>query len=53
LLTEEQIQLNETDLSFKDSEWYKKLMAKLTKTEPLESEGQLLLDHDYDGIKGA
>jgi cytochrome c oxidase cbb3-type subunit 3 len=40
-----------TCLSFKDSEWYKKLMAKLTKTEPLESEGQLLLDHDYDGIK--
>jgi cytochrome c oxidase cbb3-type subunit 3 len=41
LLTEEQkIQLNEAiDLSFKDSEWYKKLMAKLTKTEPLE--GQL------------
>jgi cytochrome c oxidase cbb3-type subunit 3 len=25
--------------------------GKLTKTEPLESEGQLLLDHDYDGIK--
>jgi cytochrome c oxidase cbb3-type subunit 3 len=44
------IQLNASDLSFKDSEWYKKLMAKLTKTEPLESEGQPL-DHDYDGIK--
>ncbi|MFV8353663.1 cbb3-type cytochrome c oxidase N-terminal domain-containing protein [Flavobacterium sp. XS2P14] len=53
LLTDEQkIQLNAvSDLSFKDSEWYEKLMAKLTKTEPLESEGQLLLDHDYDGIK--
>ena len=53
LLTEEQkIQLNAaSDLSFKDSEWYKKLMAKLTKTESLDNEGQLLLDHDYDGIK--
>ena len=53
LLTEEQkIQLNEANnLSFKDSEWYKKLMAKLTKTESLDNEDQLLLDHDYDGIK--
>ncbi|MFV8377911.1 cbb3-type cytochrome c oxidase N-terminal domain-containing protein [Flavobacterium sp. LB3R33] len=53
LLTEEQkIKLNETNnLSFKDSEWYKKLMAKLTKTESLDNEDQLLLDHDYDGIK--
>lgn len=53
LLTEEQkIQLNAaSDLSFKDSEWYKKLMASLTKTESVDNEGQLLLDHDYDGIK--
>jgi cytochrome c oxidase cbb3-type subunit 3 len=53
LLTEEEkIKLNETNnLSFKDKEWYKKLMEKLTKTAPLADEGQLLLDHDYDGIK--
>ena len=53
LLTEQQkIQLNEANnLSFKDSEWYKTLMAKLTKTESLDNEDQLLLDHDYDGIK--
>lgn len=53
LLTEEQKnKLKETnELSFKDSEWYKNLMAKLTKTEPLASEDQLLLEHDYDGIK--
>ena len=53
LLTEEQkTKLNEANnLSFKDSEWYKKLMAKLTKTEPLANEDQLLLEHDYDGIK--
>lgn len=34
-----------------ESEWYKKLMKALTKSEPLENEGQLLLQHDYDGIK--
>ncbi|WP_338645393.1 cbb3-type cytochrome c oxidase N-terminal domain-containing protein [Flavobacterium sp. KS-LB2] len=53
LLTEEQKnKLNEAnELSFKDSEWYKKLMEKLTKTEPLANENQLLLEHDYDGIK--
>jgi cytochrome c oxidase cbb3-type subunit 3 len=53
LLTEEQKnKLNEAnELSFKDSEWYKKLMEKLTKTEPLANEKQLLLEHDYDGIK--
>ena len=38
-------------LSFKESDWYKNIMKKLTRTVPMESEGQLLLDHDYDGIK--
>jgi cytochrome c oxidase cbb3-type subunit 3 len=53
LLTEEQkAKLNEVNnLNFKDSEWFKKLMKSLTKSEPLENEGQLLLEHDYDGIK--
>jgi cytochrome c oxidase cbb3-type subunit 3 len=53
LLTEDQkAQLNEVNnISFKDSEWFKKLMKSLTKSEPLENEGLLLLDHDYDGIK--
>lgn len=53
LLTEEQkVKLAEVNtLSFKDSEWYKKLMKGLTKSEPIENEGLLLLDHDYDGIK--
>jgi cytochrome c oxidase cbb3-type subunit 3 len=36
---------------FKESQWYEKLMKSLTKSEPIENEGQLLLDHDYDGIK--
>ena len=53
LLTEEQkTKLNEVNsISFKDTEWYKKLVKSLTKSEPIENEGLLLLDHDYDGIK--
>ena len=53
LLTEEQkIKLAETtNISFKDSSWYKNLMKMLTKSVPIEKEGELLLEHDYDGIK--
>jgi len=38
-------------IGFKESEWYKNLLKALTRTQPIENEGQLLLDHDYDGIK--
>ncbi|MGO4771904.1 cbb3-type cytochrome c oxidase N-terminal domain-containing protein [Flavobacterium sp. W22_SRS_FK3] len=41
----------EDSLSLKESSWYKNLMHKLTKTEPIEKEGELLMHHDYDGIK--
>lgn len=53
MLTDEQRkQLDEvTTVSITKSDWYKKLMQKLTKSEPMENEGVLLLDHDYDGIK--
>jgi cytochrome c oxidase cbb3-type subunit 3 len=53
LLTDEQKQKleNAETAGFKESEWYKKLLKTLTRTEPIENEGQLLLDHDYDGIK--
>jgi cytochrome c oxidase cbb3-type subunit 3 len=53
LLTEEQkAKLAETtSISFKESNWYKNLIKMLTKSVPIEDEGQLLLDHDYDGIK--
>lgn len=53
LLTEEQkAKLAETsNVSFSESSWYKNLMKKLTKTVPMEKEGELLLDHDYDGIR--
>lgn len=42
---------HEGELSLKDKSWYKKLMQSLTKTVPIEDEKQLLMDHDYDGIK--
>ncbi|WP_125719541.1 cbb3-type cytochrome c oxidase N-terminal domain-containing protein [Flavobacterium ustbae] len=41
----------EESLSFKESTWFKNLMHKLTKSEPIEKEADLLMDHDYDGIK--
>lgn len=41
----------ENSLSLKESTWFKELMHKLTKTQPIEKEGDLLMDHDYDGIK--
>jgi cytochrome c oxidase cbb3-type subunit III len=53
LLTEEQkAKLEEVaQISFKNSQWYTKLLKALTKSEPIENEAALLLDHDYDGIK--
>lgn len=39
------------NLALKEKDWYKNLMQKLTKTQPIEKEGDLLMDHDYDGIK--
>ena len=42
---------HEDTLSLKDKSWYKSIMQRLTKTVPVEDEKQLLMDHDYDGIK--
>ncbi|PIF33805.1 cytochrome c oxidase cbb3-type subunit 3 [Flavobacterium sp. 9] len=42
---------HENSLSLTESTWYKDLMLKLTQTQPIEKEGDLLMDHDYDGIK--
>src|ERR1700756_4787175 len=39
----------ENSLSLKESTWYKDLMHKLTKTQPIENESALLMEHDYDG----
>lgn len=53
LLSEEQKEklAKTSNLKFSESDWYKKLLNKLTKTVPIENEGELLLDHDYDGIR--
>jgi len=53
LLTEEQKQQleNAQSISFTESEWYKNISKKLTRSSELEEENDLLLDHDYDGIK--
>ncbi|WP_369615601.1 cbb3-type cytochrome c oxidase N-terminal domain-containing protein [Flavobacterium sp. CFS9] len=42
---------HEKSLSLTESTWYKELMHRLTQTEPIEKEGELLMDHNYDGIK--
>ncbi|QKJ64383.1 cbb3-type cytochrome c oxidase N-terminal domain-containing protein [Flavobacterium sp. M31R6] len=52
LTDEEKAKLaHEDSLSLKDKIWYKNLMQRLTRTVPIEDEKQLLMDHDYDGIK--
>lgn len=53
LLTEEQkAKLGETkSVSLKENSFFQKIMKFLTKSQPIENEPQLLLDHDYDGIK--
>jgi cytochrome c oxidase cbb3-type subunit 3 len=53
LLTEEQkAKLEEVNtVSITESQWYKNILKALTKSQPIENEGHLLLDHDYDGIK--
>jgi cytochrome c oxidase cbb3-type subunit 3 len=53
LLTEEQkAKLAEAnDLGFKDSALFKSVSNFLIKPKQVEDEGELLLDHDYDGIK--
>ena len=50
---EEKAKFNEVgNHSFTESDWYKKLVATFVRPESAKvSEDQLLLDHDYDGIK--
>lgn len=53
LLTEEQkAQLEAAQTtSLRESQWYKNLVKALTKSTPIENENEMLLQHDYDGIK--
>ncbi len=46
MMTEEQRQAEEAKVP-----WHKVWLKKLTKTKPLEQEGEILLDHNYDGIR--
>ncbi len=53
LMTEEQrAKLEDAkSLSLSDIPFIKWFMGLMIKSKPVESEGELLLDHDYDGIK--
>lgn len=53
LLTDEQKQqlVNAQSVSFTESEWYKNVVNKLTRSKDIEEEKDLMLNHDYDGIK--
>ncbi|WP_291117032.1 cbb3-type cytochrome c oxidase N-terminal domain-containing protein [Flavobacterium sp. UBA6135] len=53
LLTEEQKkQLKEAqEIPFTEGKFYQGLMKKLTRSKEIEEEHDVLLDHDYDGIK--
>jgi cytochrome c oxidase cbb3-type subunit 3 len=53
MLTEEQRKLLEEAQSvlFKESQWVKNLLNKLTRSKSIEQEADVMLEHDYDGIK--
>jgi cytochrome c oxidase cbb3-type subunit III len=53
LLTEEQRkQLEEAQsVSWSDSKWAQGLMKTLTRSKSVEQEADVMLDHDYDGIR--
>lgn len=53
LLTEEQKnKLEEVQsIPFTESKFYKGIMKKLTRSKEIEQEADVMLDHDYDGIK--
>lgn len=53
MLTEEQkMKLKEVQsLPFTESAFYQSLSKKLTRSKEIEEEHDILLDHDYDGIK--
>ena len=53
LLTEEQKkQLAEVQsVPFTESKFYQSLVQKLTRTKDIEEENDVMLEHDYDGIK--
>lgn len=55
MLTDEQKkkleEVTDVDIKITESAWYKSLMKKLTRSEPIENNELLMLDHNYDGIR--
>lgn len=53
MLTDEQrAKLAEAEsVDFSQSAWYKKLKGFFIKTRPIEEEGEIVLNHNYDGIQ--
>lgn len=53
ILTDEQrLQLEEVQsISFRDSKFVKSILQKFTRSKSMEQESDIMLDHDYDGIK--
>lgn len=53
LLTDEQRKEKEVEdsLPFTETKFYKGIMSKLTRTRKIEEEGELLMNHNYDGIR--
>ena len=53
LLTDEQKQQldNAQSVPFTESKFYQGIMAKLTSSKAIEEEADVMLDHDYDGIR--
>lgn len=53
LLTDEQKEqlANAQSVSFTESKWYQNLVSKLTRSKEIEREEDIMLEHDYDGIK--
>lgn len=55
MMTDEQKkQLEEVtsvDISITNQQWYKNLIKKLTRSQPVENNELVMLDHNYDGIR--
>ncbi|TRZ46192.1 cbb3-type cytochrome c oxidase N-terminal domain-containing protein [Robertkochia solimangrovi] len=52
MMTEEQKAIWEARKKAKSANvWYKKLYRKMTASTPIEEEGEIILDHNYDGIR--
>lgn len=53
MLSDEQRQKLEEaqSFSFTESKWVKSLMNSMTRSKSIEQEADVMLDHDYDGIK--